>query len=211
MATIMVGRSYLAVALCLNIIGELAADLYFPRVSFVISLFGLVVLVGGWGLARLLIFPLLLLFLMIPLPDLITKALTIPLQLISSQLASRMLRLIGIPVLRQGNIIDLGVRQMQIVDACSGLRYILALLALGVIFCYFYQRKTLENYDVNDCFNSSDNFCQCHSSCGYGVISGLAGRVLACFFRMADLYFLLWNFCLGESILNRLSPPEIPE
>ena len=69
---------------------------------------------------------------MIPLPDLVTKSCTIPLQLISSQLATGILQLLGIPVFRQGNIIDLGVRQMQIVDACSGLRYILALLALGL-------------------------------------------------------------------------------
>ena len=72
--------------LWLNIIGELAADLYVPRVSIVISLLGLAGISRRMGIiARLLIFPLFLLFLMIPLPDLITKALTIPLQLISSR------------------------------------------------------------------------------------------------------------------------------
>jgi exosortase D (VPLPA-CTERM-specific) len=52
-----------------------------------------------------------------------------------------MLQGIGIPVIRQGNVIDLGVRQLQVVDACSGLRYILSLSALGFIYCYFYQRR----------------------------------------------------------------------
>jgi exosortase len=96
---------------------------------------------GGWGLVRLLGFPLFLLILMFPLPGLLTKQLTLPLQLISSRLATTMLQMVGIPAFCQGNVIDLGVRQMQMVEACSGLRYILALFALGVIFCYFFQRR----------------------------------------------------------------------
>ena len=135
------GMLVLVGGLSLAIIGELAADLYIPRLSFVVSLGGMLILLGGWSLLRLLLFPLLLLILMVPLPELVTNKLTLPLQLISSQLATLFLQLLGIPVHRQGNIIDLGVRQMQVVDACSGLRYILALLALGVIFCYFYQRR----------------------------------------------------------------------
>ena len=135
------GMAIIAGGLSLAIIGELAADLYTPRFSFVVTLAGILVLWGGWVLLRSVLFPLLLLILMIPLPELVTNKLTLPLQLISSQLATFFLQGIGIPVHRQGNIIDMGVRQMQVVDACSGLRYILALLALGVIFCYFYQRK----------------------------------------------------------------------
>jgi exosortase D (VPLPA-CTERM-specific) len=61
--------------------------------------------------------------------------------MISSGLAAGMLQVIGIPVVRQGNVLDLGVRQLQVIDACSGLRYILSLSALGLIYCYFYQRS----------------------------------------------------------------------
>jgi exosortase D (VPLPA-CTERM-specific) len=85
-------------------------------------------------------FPLFLLFFMIPLPAMIMKSLTLPLQLISSQMAAGMLQAIGIPLVRQGNVIDMGIRQLQVVDACSGLRYILSLSALGFIYCFFYQR-----------------------------------------------------------------------
>ncbi len=127
--------------LSLAILGELAADLYIPRLSFIVALGGIVLLLGGWSLLWLWLFPLLLLIMMIPLPELVTNKLTLPLQLLSSRLATFFLQVLGVPVHRQGNIIDLGVRQMQVVDACSGLRYILALLALGVIFCYFYQRR----------------------------------------------------------------------
>ena len=127
--------------LCLFLIGELAADLYLPRLSFIVVVAGLLMLSGGYSLLRLVFFPLILLLLMIPLPQLITQKVTLPLQIISTHLATFFLQVLGVPVHRQGNIIDLGVRQLQVVDACSGLRYILALLALGVIFCYFYQRR----------------------------------------------------------------------
>jgi exosortase D (VPLPA-CTERM-specific) len=135
------GLLCIAVGLALYLVGELGADLYVPRVSFVIVITGLLFLMGGWGLVRLLGFPLFLLILMFPLPGLLTKQLTLPLQLISSRLATAMLQLVGIPAFCQGNVIDLGVRQMQMVEACSGLRYILALLALGVVFGYFFQRR----------------------------------------------------------------------
>jgi exosortase D (VPLPA-CTERM-specific) len=135
------GLLFIAVGFALYIVGELGADLYVPRVSFLIVLTGLLFLMGGWGLVRLLLFPLFLLILMFPLPGLLTKQLTMPLQLISSRLATGMLQMVGIPAFCQGNVIDLGVRQMQMVEACSGLCYILALFALGVVFCYFFQRR----------------------------------------------------------------------
>ena len=135
------GLILVVVGFGLYAMGELAADLYVPRVSFVVVLTGVLFLMGGWGLVRLLLFPLFLLVLMFPLPGLVIKQLTLPLQLISSRLATGMLQMVGIPAFCQGNVIDLGIRQMQVVEACSGLRYILTLFALGIIFCYFYQRR----------------------------------------------------------------------
>jgi len=135
------GLLIIAAGICLYVLGELAAEEYTIRFSFIVVLAGSLFLAGGWNLVRLLSFPLILLVLMLPLPELVTYKLTLPLQLISSRLAAGILQTLGVPVLRQGNIIDLGVRQLQIVAACSGLRYILALLALGLIYCYFFQRR----------------------------------------------------------------------
>jgi exosortase D (VPLPA-CTERM-specific) len=125
----------------LYLLGDMVAVVYLSPFSFLVVLTGLVLLLGGWGIVGLLSFPLFLLFFMIPLPSVVMKNLTLPLQLISSWIAAGLLRAVGIPVVRQGNIIDLGVRQLQVVAACSGLRYILSLTALGMIFCYFYQRR----------------------------------------------------------------------
>jgi exosortase D (VPLPA-CTERM-specific) len=135
------GLVILIMGLALYIAGELSTDLYTPRVSFLVSLFGCVLLLGGWQIVRRLWFPFLLLLFMIPFPPFIMRQLTLPLQLLSSRLATDMLQLVGIPAVRQGNIIDLGIRQLQVVAACSGLRYILSLLAMGVIYCYFYQQR----------------------------------------------------------------------
>ena len=135
------GVVVLALGLFLYNVGEASTDLYTPRLSFVVSLSGVFFIFGGWRMVRLLGFPLLLLALMVPLPDFVIRQITLPLQLISSRLATEMLQFVGIPAVRQGNIIDLGVRQLQIVAACSGLRYILSLMAMGIIYCYFYQRR----------------------------------------------------------------------
>jgi exosortase D (VPLPA-CTERM-specific) len=135
------GLVVMALALGLYLAGKLAVESYSVGVSLSIFIAGMLLLAGGWKILRLLAFPLLLLILMLPLPGIITSTLTFPLQLISSRLAAIFLRALGYPLLLQGNVIDLGVRQLQVVSACSGLRYILSLLALGIIYCYFYQRQ----------------------------------------------------------------------
>lgn len=122
------------------IFGELFQSLYIPSLSFVIVLAGLAALAGGRQLLRILAFPIFLLILMIPYEGFFAK-ITLPLQIISSQLAAWLLAALGKIVFVQGNIIDLGDRQLNIVEACSGLRYIVNLVSLGVIFCYFFQRR----------------------------------------------------------------------
>ncbi len=126
----------------LYIIGDILMSLYIPCVSFVVVLTGLLYLVGGMSLVRSLWFPLFLLILAIPYEGLGYGAITFQLQLISSWLAAGILRLLGFPVLLQGNLIDLGTQQLNVVAACSGLRYLVNLLIMGVIFCYFFQRRT---------------------------------------------------------------------
>ena len=136
-----IGLLILALGFSLYLAGELVTDTYLPYVSFFVVLSGGVFLLGGSGIFRQLAFPILILILMVPLPVFVTQQLTLPLQLISSRLAAEFLLACGIPLVRHGNVIDLGVRQLQVVAACSGLRYLLALLALALIYGYFYQRR----------------------------------------------------------------------
>ena len=201
------GLLCLAAGFALYIVGELGADLYIPRVSFVIVITGLLFLMGGWGLVRLLGFPLFLLILMFPLPGLLTKQLTMPLQLISSRLATTMLQMVGIPAFCQGNVIDLGVRQMQMVEACSGLRYILALFALGVIFCYFFQRRLWKILLLLMVLIPSAIVANALRVMAMGIVPAL----LLPGFWHAFSGWLIFVFCLGilsliNWILNKLQP-----
>ncbi|MDH5297920.1 MAG: EpsI family protein, partial [Desulfobulbaceae bacterium] len=90
----------------------------------------------GWRV-RFLLFPLLILLFMVPLPAYINNILTFKLKLLASSLSAVMLRVSGVSVVQDGNIIDLGVSQLQVVDACSGLRYMMTLLLMSLLIGHF--------------------------------------------------------------------------
>ena len=127
----------LVFALGLYIIGELGAELFTTRVALLLFIIGTFWLLCGWKWIRALQFPFLFLFIMLPLPGFIYRNLTFPLQILSSKLAVVILHLFGIMAYREGNIIDLGFTQFQVVEACNGLRFILPLFTLGVLFAFW--------------------------------------------------------------------------
>jgi EpsI family protein len=100
---------------------------------------GLVLVLYGRRI-RYLIFPLIILLFIVPLPPYINRMLTFQLKLAASSLATLMLRVSGVSVFQDGNIIDLGVSQLQVVDACSGLRYLIPLLLLALLVGYFFSK-----------------------------------------------------------------------
>jgi exosortase len=100
---------------------------------------GLVMVLYGWRI-RYLIFPLIILAFIVPLPPFVNRMLTFQLKLAASNMATLMLRLSGVSVFQDGNIIDLGVSQLQVVDACSGLRYLIPLLLLALLVGYFFSK-----------------------------------------------------------------------
>jgi exosortase len=90
---------------------------------------------------RAVAFPLVFLVLMIPLPALIYNQVTFPLQLLASRLASNSLELLGIPVLREGNVLVLSNYSLEVVEACSGIRSLMSLIALAVAYGYFVEQR----------------------------------------------------------------------
>jgi exosortase len=125
-------------------IGRLGVELMAMRTGFVLTLIGLVLLLLGRRVFRGLAFPLLFLFLMIPLPQSLVNTLTFPLQLIASDLAMAPLYWLEIPALREGNIIHLADKQLLVAEACSGLRSLMALGTLGIVFAYFFRKNMIE-------------------------------------------------------------------
>jgi exosortase len=106
-----------------------------------ILLAGLVLCFGGWQLLKELRFALLVLLLAIPLPAIIYNQITFPLQILASKLASGLLPLFGVPVLREGNVIELPLMKLEVAEACSGIRSLMSLFTLSVFYGYFMEKS----------------------------------------------------------------------
>jgi exosortase len=122
-------------------VGRLGVELMNMRVSFVLTLMGLVLLLAGRQVFRILLFPLFFLFLMVPLPQSLVNIVAFPLQLVAADWAVQLLYYLRIPALREGNIIHLPNTTLFVAEACSGLRSLMALITLGVVFAYFFRKS----------------------------------------------------------------------
>lgn len=127
------GAAILVAAVVLRYVSGLAAEVFTMRVSMVMALAGLVVFAWGWRQLLAWWLPFTLIFLSIPWPALVTNALALPLQFQASKMGAALLRSRDIPVLLSGNVINLPGHRLFVTEACSGLRSLTALLALGVL------------------------------------------------------------------------------
>jgi len=132
------GAVLILLAMVMHVIGALSAIFIISQLAFIISLLGIILAVGGFSLFRAAFVPIIFLIFAIPLPYFIDANLSLQLQLISSQLGVFFIRLFQIPVYLDGNIIDLGTYKLQVVDACSGLRYLFPLLSLSFLAAYLF-------------------------------------------------------------------------
>lgn len=133
------GVAVLCLGLFLFALGELATIYTVVQYAMLVTLLGLVVSGIGWRGAAILWAPLLYLVFMIPLPNFLYVALSAKLQLVSSLLGVAVIRLAGISVFLEGNVIDLGIYKLQVAEACSGLRYLFPLLSFGFLVAYLYR------------------------------------------------------------------------
>lgn len=142
------GGTAVVVALMALWAGTAGAELFMQRISLVLILAGTVIYFWGFQLLRLVLVPLALLALAIPIPAIIFNKIAFPLQLFASRFAVWTMSLLDIPVLRLGNIIELlplGAREtkkLEVVEACSGIRSLMTLVTLAVVFAYFTHPKT---------------------------------------------------------------------
>ena len=124
-------------SLALYVLGRAGAELFLQRSSLVLLLMGTVLWLWGWGVFRKALFPLAFLFFMVPLPYIVYDSIAFPLKLLAAKVATEALFYLGVPVYREGNIIHLASQTLEVADACSGIRSLMSLLALGVIYAYF--------------------------------------------------------------------------
>lgn len=123
--------------------GIFGADLFFQRTSFILLAVGLIWTLLGKKMLLELKFVLFVLVLAIPLPTILYNQITFPLQLFASRIASELLPLAGVPVLQEGNVINLPAMPLEVAEACSGIRSLMSLFTVAVIFGYMFERSTL--------------------------------------------------------------------
>ena len=123
--------------LFLLLAGVLGAELFVSRVSLLFVISGSVLFLFGWPAMRVLAFPIALLLLMIPIPAIVFNEVAFPLQILASKVGQAGLEAAGIPVLREGNVIHLAQTTLEVAEACSGIRSLISLLTLGIVYGYF--------------------------------------------------------------------------
>ncbi len=123
-------------------IGNLGAELFLQRTALIFTIVGGIWLVCGTRILRILMFPLCLLIFMVPIPAVIYNRITFPLQLFASTVAEISLNLIGIPALREGNVLELANNKLSVIEACSGIRSLLSLTFLSLVYGYFFDQKS---------------------------------------------------------------------
>jgi len=123
------------------LLGLLGALSFVSRTAFLLTMAGVVWTIAGTAVLRTVMFPLLLLLFMFPIPLYVYQRMTIPLQNLATQVAGLGLQAVGIPVLQDGNILSLADRQLDVVEACSGIRSILSLTFLSVAYGRLFESR----------------------------------------------------------------------
>ena len=135
------GLPVILLALAMLILGVFGAELFLSRISLILLIAGLVVFFLGWETLRAVLFPLLFLILMVPIPAIVFNQIAFPLQILASKVAAWSLPLCGVPVLREGNIISLPAMPLEVAQACSGIRSLLSLTTLAIMYGYLLEKR----------------------------------------------------------------------
>jgi exosortase len=122
-------------------IGTLGVELFLQRTAVLITFVGVLLTFGGFGVLRELAFPLLLLPFMVPIPAIVYNRVTLPLQIFASTVAENILNFINIPTLREGNVLQLPSQSLNVAEACSGIRSLLSLTFLSLVYSYFFDQR----------------------------------------------------------------------
>jgi exosortase len=136
------GLLVLVLGLAVLAAGTLGAELFLSRVSLLLTIAGLVVVSYGWNHMRAIFFPWVFLLFMVPVPAIVLNQITFPLQLLASKAAAVTLPWMGVPVLREGNVIQLPAMALEVAEACSGIRSLMSLATLAIIYGYLMEPRT---------------------------------------------------------------------
>ena len=135
------GLPLIVLSLGVLVLGVFGVELFLSRVSLLLLITGMVIFFLGWETLRAVLFPLLFLVLMVPIPAIIFNHITFPLQILASKLSAWLLPLVGVPVFREGNVINLPAMPLEVADACSGIHSLLSLTTLAIMYGYLLEKR----------------------------------------------------------------------
>lgn len=177
-------------------------------VSIIITLYG--------SRSKEILFPIVILLFIIPLPPFINQLITFKFKLLASTISAEMLRLAGISVLQEGNILDLGIGKLEVVDACSGLRYLMSLVLMALLMGYYFVKQLWKKalllstvFPLLILLNSTRIFMtgiltiKGHSELTHGAFHDITGII---FFLVAGIIFYF-----TAKLLNKIQPNTIHE
>lgn len=122
--------------------GLWGSELFLSRIAILPVIAGIVLFLHGWQHFRIAVFPIAFLFLMIPIPAIIFNQIAFPLQLFASRVGEFAIASVGIPVYREGNVLVLAHTTLEVAEACSGIRSLVSLITLGIVYGYFTDHRT---------------------------------------------------------------------
>lgn len=140
------GVAIVALSMVTLLTGIYGADLFLSRISLILLMIGCVWTFTGTAMLRVLAFPIAVLLLAIPFPAIIFNRITFPLQIFASKIAANALPSFGVPVLREGNVIQLPAIKLEVAEACSGIRSLMTLFAVAVMYGYFVEKSTAKRW-----------------------------------------------------------------
>ena len=135
------GLPLIFLSLITLLLGVFGAELFLSRISLLLLAGGIVIFLRGWLTLRVVLFPLIFLVLMIPIPAIVFNEITLPLQVLASKLSAWLLPYLGVPVFREGNVINLPAMPLEVADACSGIRSLLSLTTLAIMYGYLMEKR----------------------------------------------------------------------
>lgn len=135
------GAVVFAAGIAVLMAGLLGSELFLSRISLIVTIAGILLFLSGWSALRVLAFPLAFLILMIPLPAIIFNQIAFPLQLLASRVGEFAISSANIPVLREGNVLVLANTSLEVAEACSGIRSLVSLITLGLVYGYFTDKR----------------------------------------------------------------------
>jgi exosortase len=194
--------------------GLLGSELFLTRISIIGSIAGLVLFLFGWEHLRIMAFPIGFMLLMVPLPAIIFNQVAFPLQLLASRAGEWAISAAGIPVLREGNVLILARTTLEVAEACSGIRSLVSLITLGIVYGYFMDTRTWVRLLIVVSTIPVAIFANAARVAGTGIASHWIGKEAAEGFLHESAGIIVFAFAfvmilLVERVIHKFSPRPV--